>query len=143
MIQIQNQKNLLESLMTRKSETDVSSRLKGLRTSNIWIVDRAEIPLSPSSPNKKKNMVLGLMIGLFVGLGLALLFESLDNTVKDSEDIKKYAGIPMLGMVPAFSKNGRIEGTRRDVRRGGAGTWGEIEAGLDGRLGTNRGCGRA
>ena len=36
--------------MTRKSETDVSSRLKGLRTSNIWIVDRAEIPSSPESP---------------------------------------------------------------------------------------------
>ena len=108
LIQIQNQKNLLESLMTRKSETDVSSRLKGLRTSNIWIVDRAEIPLSPSSPAKKKNMIIGMMIGLFIGLGLALLLENLDNTVKNSEDIKRYAGIPMLGMVPALSKNGRM-----------------------------------
>ena len=109
LIQIQNEKNLLESLMTRKSETDVSSRLKGLRTSNIWIVDRAEIPLSPSRPAKKKNMILGLMIGLFAGLGLALLLEGLDITVKDSDDIKKFPGIPILGMVPAFSKNGRMK----------------------------------
>lgn len=108
LIQIQNEKNLLESLMTRKSETDVSSRLKGLGTSNIWIVDKAEIPLSPSRPDKIKNMILGLMIGLFAGLGLALLFENLDVTVKDSDDIKKYAGIPMLGMVPAFSKSERM-----------------------------------
>jgi capsular exopolysaccharide synthesis family protein len=108
LIQIQNEKNLLESLMTRKDETDISSRLKDLRTSNIWIVDKAEIPLSPSHPDKKKYMILGLMIGLFVGLGLALLFENLDVTVKDSDDIKKYAGIPMLGMVPAFSKSGRM-----------------------------------
>jgi len=105
-IQIQNQKNLLESLMKRKSETDVSSRLKGLRTSNIWIVDRAEIPSSPSSPNKRKNMIFALMIGLLGGLGLAFLFERLDVTVKDSEDIKKYAAIPMLGIVPEFFWNG-------------------------------------
>ena len=110
LIQIQNQKNLLESLMKRKSETDVSSRLKGLRTSNIWVVDKAEIPLSPSSPKKVKNMILALMIGVFAGLGLAFVFERLDNTVKDSDDIKKYAGLPMLGMVPAFSKHGRMTG---------------------------------
>jgi capsular exopolysaccharide synthesis family protein len=110
LIQIQNEKNLLESLMKRKGETDVSSRLKDLRTSDIWVVDKAEIPSSPSYPDKGKNMILGLLIGLFAGLGLALLFENLDNTVKDSEDVKKYAGIPMLGMVPALSKNGRMTG---------------------------------
>jgi len=110
LIQIQNGKNLLESLMKRKSETDVSSRLKDLRTSNISVVDKAEIPSLPSYPDKGKNMILGLLVGLFAGLGLALLFESLDTTVKDSEDVKKYAGIPMLGMVPAFSNNGRMRG---------------------------------
>lgn len=104
-IQIQNQKNLLESLMKRKSETDVSSRLKGLRTSNIWIVDRAEVPLSPSSPNKKKNLMFALLIGMVGGLGLAFLIETLDVTVKDSEDVKKYAGMPMLGVVPDFFGN--------------------------------------
>lgn len=109
-IQIQNQKSLLESLMKRKSETDVSSRLKGLQTSNIWIVDRAEIPSSPSSPNKRKNMIFALMIGLLGGLGLAFLLERLDVTVKDSNDVKKYAGMPMLGIVPEFFGNGLKRG---------------------------------
>jgi capsular exopolysaccharide synthesis family protein len=109
-IQIQNQKNLLESLMKRKSETDVSSRLRGLRTSNIWIVDKAEIPSSPSSPNKLRNMVFALMIGVLGGLGLAFLFESLDVTIKNAEDVKKYAGIPMLGIVPEFLGNGMKRG---------------------------------
>jgi capsular exopolysaccharide synthesis family protein len=115
-IQIQNQKNLLESLMKRKSETDVSSRLRGLRTSNIWIVDRAEIPSIPSSPNKRKNMMFALMIGLLGGLGLAFVFERLDVTVKDSDDIKKYAGIPMLGMIPNFIGDGlkRVYGEAQD-----------------------------
>ena len=122
-IQIQNQKNLLESLMKRKSETDVSSRLKGLRTSNIWIVDRAEVPLSPSSPNKKKNLMFALLIGMVGGLGLAFLIETLDVTVKDSEDIKKYAGMPMLGVVPDFFgndlwKKGGIREAAGEGRRG-------------------------
>jgi len=107
LIEIQNDKNLLETLMTRMSEADVSSRLKGFRTSNIWVVDDAEVPLSPSSPNTKKNMVLGLLVGLFIGLGLALLYESLDVTVKDAEDVRKYAGVPTLGLIPMFSKDGK------------------------------------
>jgi succinoglycan biosynthesis transport protein ExoP len=105
-IQIQNQKNLLESLMKRKSETDVSSRLKALRTSNIWIVDKAEIPSSPTSPNKQKNMAFAFMIGLLGGLGLAFVSDRLDNTVKSVDDIQTYSEMPMLGMVPEMSGNG-------------------------------------
>jgi succinoglycan biosynthesis transport protein ExoP len=108
LIQIQNEKSLLENLMKRKSETDVSSQLKDLRTSNIWIVDKAEVPLKPSSPHRGMNMVLGLMFGLFGGLGLALVLENLDTTVKDAEDVRKSSGLPMLGIVPAFSLNGQL-----------------------------------
>jgi succinoglycan biosynthesis transport protein ExoP len=113
-IQIQNQKNLLESLMKRKSETDVSSRLKGLRTSNIWIVDRAEIPPNPSSPKKARNMLLGLMIGLLGGLGVAFVHERLDNTVKTADDLKAYSGLPVLGMVPEFFGNGMRRGSKKE-----------------------------
>jgi succinoglycan biosynthesis transport protein ExoP len=112
-IQVQNQKSLLESLMKRKSETDVSSRLKGLRTSNIWVVDKAEIPTSPSSPHKAKNMGFALMIGLLGGLGLAFLFERLDHAIKNADDVKLYARMPMLGMVPQFFGNGLKKGYRK------------------------------
>jgi len=105
-IEVANRKTLLENLMRRQSETGVSARLKGLRTSNIWIVDRAEVPIDPSSPKKKRNLVLALMLGLFGGLGLAFLFERLDNSVKSFEDVEKYAGLASLGMVPAFRPNG-------------------------------------
>ncbi len=105
-IEIENKRSVLESLLKRQSETDVSSRLKSLRTSNVWIVDRAAIPLYPSSPKKKLNMVLALLIGLFGGLGLAFLFEYMDNTVKTFEDVEKYTGLPALGMIPAFIPSG-------------------------------------
>jgi polysaccharide biosynthesis transport protein len=104
--EIDNKKNLLDSLLRRQSETAVSIRLKGLRTSNIWIVDRADVPLYPSSPRKIPNIVLALLLGICGGLGLAFLFERLDSSVSDSEDVERYAGLPSLGIVPAFTRTG-------------------------------------
>ena len=125
--EIQNSKNLLDALMTRKSEADVSSRLKGFQASNIYVVDRAEIPLLPSGPHTAKNMVIGLLVGMFLGLGLALLYENLDVTVKDSEDVRKYAGVPTLGMVPTFPKDGQGRGAApAEEGKGAAGEKGAV-----------------
>jgi len=111
-IEIDNKKSLLENLLKRQSETGVSARLKGLRTSNIRVVDRAEAPLYPSSPKKKLNMALAALIGLLGGVGLAFLFEHLDDSVKNFEDVEKYSGLPALGVVPAFSSDGFEKGYR-------------------------------
>lgn len=102
-IEIENKKSLIEQLLKRQSETGVSERLPGLQTSNISIVDRAEVPAYPSSPKKKLNMIMALLVGLIGGLGLAFLFERLDSSVKNFEDIEKYIGLPSLGIVPSFS----------------------------------------
>jgi capsular exopolysaccharide synthesis family protein len=106
-IEIENRKSLLESLIKRESETGVAARLRGLRTSNVRIVDRAKPPLYPSSPRKKLNMLLALMMGLFGGVGLAFLFEYLDNSVKNHVDVDKATGgMATLGVVPAFAQDG-------------------------------------
>jgi succinoglycan biosynthesis transport protein ExoP len=108
-VEIQNKKTLLDSLLRRESETGVEARLKGLRTSNIRVVDRARVPVRPSSPNKKRNLILALLLGLGGGVGLAFLFDLLDNSVKTSEDVERYGGLPTLGVVPKFS----LEGTNK------------------------------
>jgi len=117
-IEVENKKSLLDSLMKRQSETGISARLKGLRTSNVWIVDRAVAPLYPSSPKKKMNIALALMIGLFGGIGLAFLFERLDDSIKSFQDVEKYAGLPALGIVPAFSLDGFRKLRAREVKDG-------------------------
>lgn len=117
-IEIENKNNMLESLIKRESETGMASRLQGLRTSNVRIVDKAQTPLYPSSPRKKLNMLLALLMGLFGGVGLAFLFEYLDSSVKNYEDVEKATGgLATLGVVPAFSANG----FRRGYGRGAAG----------------------
>ena len=128
-VEIENKKSVLQSLLTRQSETDVSAQLKGLRTSNVSIVDRAAMPLKPSSPKRKLNIILALMIGLFGGVGLAFLFEYLDNSVKNFQDVEKYSRLPALGIIPTFIANGhrRLPAEGEKIETGALKTLGQVK----------------
>jgi succinoglycan biosynthesis transport protein ExoP len=93
-------KTLYEGLMTKLKETAIS---QGLRSSNIRVVDAAMIPSTPSRPAKARNMMLAFLMGLVGGIGLALMREYLDNTVKTPDDIERLARLPSLAVVPQFS----------------------------------------
>lgn len=105
-IEVENKRRQLNSLVERQNETQVSARLRGLKTSNISIIDRAEVPRNPVSPNKKRNLILALIAGIFGGVGLCFLMESLDNTVKGPEDVEKLTGLPSLGIIPYLPPGG-------------------------------------
>jgi len=102
-IEVENKRRLLNTLGERQNETLVSARLGGLNTSNINIIDRAEIPRDPVFPKKKLNLVLAFIFGIFGGVGLCFVFEYLDNTVKGPEDVEKLADLPSLGVIPYLS----------------------------------------
>ena len=116
-IELDNKKALLEALSRRQSETDVSSRLKGLEALNVWIVDKADYPLSPAYPNKRKNVLLGIIFGLTGGIGLALGLEYLNHTVKTSKDVATSLGVPTLGSIPAFEAEARPKGPTAEFAR--------------------------
>src|SRR5207249_6091256 len=100
-------KTLYEGLMTKLKETAISA---GLRSSNIRVVDPAMVPSTPARPAKTRNVALAFLVGLVGGIGLALLREYLDNTVKTPDDIETLSRLPSLAVVPAFSDsndNGR------------------------------------
>jgi polysaccharide biosynthesis transport protein len=116
-IELENRKALLESLSKRKSETDVASRLRGLEALNVWIVDRADLPLNPAFPNKRKNVLMGFMVGLAGGVGLALGLEYLNNSVKTSKDVAAATGLPTIGTIPAFEKADEGDGPLAEIKR--------------------------
>src|SRR2546429_774176 len=83
----------------------------GLRSADIQIIGPAMVPTSPARPAKAKNITLAFLVGLVGGIGLALLREYLDNTVKSPDDIEALARLPSLAVVPQFS--GSSGGNRR------------------------------
>ncbi len=101
-------KQLYDGMLQKLKEAGISA---GLRSSNIRIVDPALIPNGPSRPNKTRNIMLSVMVGLLGGIGLALLLEYLDNTVKTPDDIETLTRLPSLAVVPALSNtNGKGQG---------------------------------
>ncbi len=97
-------KELYKGLLQRMKEAGISA---GITASNIQVVDPAELPARPYRPNKRLNLLLASVIGLFLGVGMAFFFEYLDNTVKVPEDVEEAAGLPSFGMVPEISQERR------------------------------------
>jgi succinoglycan biosynthesis transport protein ExoP len=93
-------KTLYDGLMTKLKETAISA---SLRSSNIRVVDPAMIPTTPSRPAKTRNVALAFLVGLVGGIGLALMREYLDNTVKTPDDVETLSRLPSLAVVPQFS----------------------------------------
>jgi polysaccharide biosynthesis transport protein len=107
-------KALYDGLMTKLKEVGISS---ALQSSNIRVVDPAMIPAYPSRPAKARNIVLAFLVGLVGGIGLALMREYLDNTVKTPDDIETLARLPSLAVVPQFAgSNGN--GSRKRLLQG-------------------------
>ena len=105
--EIANKKTVLDSLLRRQSETDLASRLRNMKSTNVWIVDRADYPIRPAFPKKRNILVLGLLIGLAGGAGLALLIEYVGDAVRNSKDIAHHTGLPTLGTVPSLNGDAR------------------------------------
>ena len=63
------------------------------------IVDSASLPDSPVSPQPLRNISLAALLGLLLGLGLAVLRELLDTSVKTSDDVTGAAGTPVMGTI--------------------------------------------
>jgi succinoglycan biosynthesis transport protein ExoP len=92
-------KQLYDGLLQKLKEAGITA---GLRTSNIRVVDPALVPTAPAGPQKTRNIVLSVLVGLVGGIGLALFREYLDNTVKSPDDIESLAGLPSLAVVPSL-----------------------------------------
>lgn len=104
--EVDSNKNLYDSLLRRTKETEVS---KDLETTNISIVDLADVPKAPFSPDRKRDISAGVTTGLLLGVIFAFILEYLDSTVKTAEDIEMYVRLPFLGYVPSARREAKTE----------------------------------
>ena len=121
-------KQLYDGLLQKLKEAGITA---GLKSSNIRVVDPALVPTVPSKPQKTRNIGLAVLVGLVGGIGLALLREYMDNTVKNPDDIETLGRLPSLAVVPAFvSANGHGQYRLQKMLRGPATNGKEHHAGL-------------
>ncbi|MCP4578314.1 MAG: polysaccharide biosynthesis tyrosine autokinase, partial [Deltaproteobacteria bacterium] len=105
----QSARDMYDLLVKRFKETTLT---EDMRTGNIRVVDRAEVPRSPVKPKKKLNLLLAIIVGLVAGIGLAFFFEYLDNTIKIPDEVKQHLRIPYLGPIPLVEEKDEKSGNR-------------------------------
>ncbi|RHN26988.1 Wzz/FepE/Etk N-terminal domain-containing protein [Streptococcus parasanguinis] len=74
------------------------------KVSDVTTLDEAEVPQSPSSPNIRRNVLLGFIAGAGLMVVLMVVVEVLDDRVKRPEDIEELMGLTLLGIVPDMKK---------------------------------------
>ncbi len=111
--EVQTNRELYDALLQRYKEIGITSNVDA---NNISVVDPALRPGSPFTPNLKRALMLSAVLGLFIGIGLAFLFEYLDDTLKRPEEIEKHLGVSVLGVIPKLSSGSTPEQAQTDPR---------------------------
>ncbi|MCC6751753.1 MAG: polysaccharide biosynthesis tyrosine autokinase [Deltaproteobacteria bacterium] len=98
----ENNSKLYSMVLTRIKETDLTAQL---RVNNIRLLDAALAPRTPVRPRVTLNMIFGAILGIFLGIGLAFLVDTLDSSVKSQDDVEQVAGVVFLGLMPQIAGN--------------------------------------
>lgn len=74
-----------------------------MKMDNVQVIDYATVPTVPSSPNVMLNTAVAGILGLILGLIIAVLRYILDDTVKDVDSITEIMDVPVIGSIPKFN----------------------------------------
>lgn len=99
--EIETNRSLLDTYVQRQKELELS--IASSQPDNLKISNKAVTPGGPIGPNRSRNIIVALLISLAAGIGLAFLLDYLDDSIKSSDDIGKYLGLPTLALIPFTS----------------------------------------
>ncbi|HEY3699400.1 MAG TPA: polysaccharide biosynthesis tyrosine autokinase [Spongiibacteraceae bacterium] len=101
MQEVDTNRQLFDLFYKRITETKETGDLD---TAHARVIEPAETPTEPASPKKTLITALAFIAALIVGIVGALLSETLDNTLKNAEDVDNKLGLPLLGLVPFLKR---------------------------------------
>ncbi|HEX6164111.1 MAG TPA: polysaccharide biosynthesis tyrosine autokinase [Vicinamibacterales bacterium] len=96
----ESNRTIYNQLVAREKELRV---VANSRTNNVRVVDRAEVPALPYTPNHRRDWAYAIALGIALGLGLAFGIDYLDDTVKTPDDVARRLKLKFLGLVPIVS----------------------------------------
>ncbi len=89
-------KNIADSVR-EASKTQIMN-VMGIEMVNT--IEEGNLPENPIGPNMKLNVLIGFMLGLIIAVAAIIIRFMLDDTIKVQEDVEKYLGISVLGLIP-------------------------------------------
>jgi polysaccharide biosynthesis transport protein len=101
--EVDSGRQLYDTMLQQTKESSIAS---ALHASNIRVVDPAELPAQPVSPDFRLNSAIGLFAGLFLSIAVVTIRERADRTLQQPGDISTWADLTELGSIPSL-------GTRR------------------------------
>jgi capsular exopolysaccharide synthesis family protein len=114
--EVETSRNLYDGLLQRMKEVSVAANVT---SSNIKIVDVAVPSDDVFRPKRLLNLIIGGLVGLMLGAGLALLRETLGQSVASVGELQALSGLPVLGTIPRVrnaAKNALAMATAQGVR---------------------------
>ena len=101
--EVDTNREIYSGLLQRFKEVGVAG---GVGTNNVSIVDKADVPLFPFKPDLLRNVLIGLVLGLMAGLALAFVLEYMDDSIKFSDEVERFTGLALLGIIPKVKTRG-------------------------------------
>lgn len=103
--------DMYTSLLAKKEDSKLSANLERAQAGEQFkILDPARVPEKPFSPNRPQILAFGAVIGLALGLGLAMMLEFRDTSIRTEDEVVRVLALPVLALVPLVA-------TRHDLRR--------------------------
>jgi len=95
--EVESNQVLYTELLQQLKQVNVAG---GVGTNNISIIDKAGVPYEKHKPRLRNNLAFGMLLGLMLGMGAAFLREFMDDSLKNSDEVERVTGLPVLGLLP-------------------------------------------
>lgn len=109
---------LAKDIADEISEVSVNKVAELMRTDDPSIIEKGQVPTSPSSPNLARNCMMGGLVGIIIVVGIILIRYMANDDIRNRDDVERYLGLTVLGLIPSEeSEENEHKGKRKKKRK--------------------------